>query len=172
MGAGDPATAYVAIIQNPNNPSLAGYVSVIEAAALRMGIRAAAARVRDVAEIKGSIDQSAAQPNAALVVLPDGLTIGHRELIVGLAARHRMPGMYPERMFASIGGLISYAYDAAAQFGEAAAYVDRILKGATPAELPVQAPTKFALSINLKTAKALGLEVPPTLLARADEVIE
>ena len=109
---------------------------------------------------------------AALIVTASGFIVNHRDLIVALAARHKLPGVYPFRFFVAAGGLISYGPDTIDQFRRAAGYVDRILKGEKPADLPVQAPTKYELVINLKTAKALGLEVPPTLLARADEVIE
>ena len=105
-------------------------------------------------------------------MLPDVSTVHHRDLIIALAARHRLPAVYPYRYFAASGGLLSYGSDVADIFRRAAAYVDRILKGASPGELPVQAPTKYELVINLKTAKALGIEVPTMLLARADEVIE
>ena len=106
------------------------------------------------------------------MVLPDVSTTNHRDLIIALAARHRLPAVYPYRYFAASGGLLSYGSDVPDVFRRAAAYVDRILKGTNPGELPVQAPTKYELVINLKTAKALGIEVPTTLLARADEVIE
>jgi len=107
-----------------------------------------------------------------LVVPPDNFSYVHRELIFALAARHRLPAVYPFRFMAREGGLVSYGVDLGETFPRAAEYIDRILKGTKPADLPVQAPTKFELVINLKTAKALGLEIPPTLLARADEVIE
>ena len=114
----------------------------------------------------------AREPNGGLMVLPDVSTINHRGLIVALAALHRLPAVYPFRLFATSGGLLSYRTDVSDVFRRAASYVDRILKGADPGQLPVQAPVKYELVINLKTAKALGLEVPATLIARADEVIE
>ena len=114
----------------------------------------------------------AAKTNGSVIVLPDIFTTVHRDSIIALADRHRLPGVYPFRYFATQGGLVSYGVDAEDLFRRSASYVDRILKGEKPADLPVQAPTKYELVINLKTAKALGLEVPPTLLARADEVIE
>jgi len=118
------------------------------------------------------IEQFARESNSALLILPDIFTLTNRQSIIALAARHRLPAIYPFRYFVAIGGLISYGIEVLDTYRQAASYVDRILKGAKPAELPVQLPTKFELVINLKTAKVLGLDVPPTLLARADEVIE
>ena len=167
-----PRLDRVAVMQAVTNPSLEGFMRESEHAAIRLRVQITAARVRNAADIERSIEMLAREPNNGLVILPDGLMISQRKLIVRLAAQYQLPTVYSERVFASIGGLISYAYDAVAQFGEAASYVDRILKGTKPSELPVQGPTRFELAINLKTAKALGLTVPPTLLARADEVIE
>jgi putative tryptophan/tyrosine transport system substrate-binding protein len=128
--------------------------------------------VRNAAEIERAIDVFARESNGGLLVLPNPVNEGNRNLIIAMAARHRLPAVYAFRFFVTDGGLISYGVDLADQYRQAASYVDRILRGEKPAELPVQQPTKFALVINLKTAKALGLEIPPTLLARADEVIE
>ena len=128
--------------------------------------------VRDADEIERAITAFARGANDGMIVLSSGLTIAHRHLIIMLAARHRLPTVYPYRFFVTDGGLISYGPDLIEQYRRAAGYVDRILKGEKPADLPVQAPTKYELAINLKTAKALGLDVPPALLARADEVIE
>jgi putative ABC transport system substrate-binding protein len=128
--------------------------------------------VRDAGEIERAIAAFAQGSNGGLVVTGSPAAIFHRGLIVALAARHRLPAVYSTRVFAVDGGLISYGPDSVEQFRRAAVYVDRILKGEKPADLPVQAPTKYELVINLKTAKALGLDIPPTLLARADEVIE
>jgi ABC-type uncharacterized transport system substrate-binding protein len=125
----------------------------------------------DVSEMESAIAEFARSPNGGLIVTVGG-TAFHRDLIVALAAKHQLPAVYPYHYFASGGGLISYGPDTIEQYRRAAAYVDRILKGEKPADLPVQAPTKYELVINLKTAKALGLTVPPTLLARADQVIE
>ena len=111
-------------------------------------------------------------PNGGLLLPPDGTSIVHRELIIALAARHRLPSVYAIRFFVAAGGLMSYGTDQDEIFRQAASYVDRILRGAKPADLPVQAPTKYETSLNLKTAKALGLDVPPSLLVRADEMIE
>jgi len=131
-----------------------------------------AAAVRDPAEIERAIDIFARESNGGLIVLPSGVTIVHRRLVIALAAQHRLPAIYQYRQFVTDGGLMSYGNDLADQYRQAASYVDRILRGEKPGDLPVQQPTKFELVINLKAAKALGLEVPPTLLARADEVIE
>jgi putative ABC transport system substrate-binding protein len=128
--------------------------------------------VRDAGEIERAITVFAQGSNSGLIVTGSPTAIFHRELIVALAARHRLPAVYNGRFYVAVGGLISYGPDSVDQFRRAAGYVDRILKGQKPADLPVQAPTKYELVINLKTAKALGLEVPPTLLVRADEVIE
>ena len=128
--------------------------------------------MRDAGEIEAAVAAFARGPNGGVIVLPGTLTITHRAQIIALAARHRLPAVYPFRYYAAAGGLISYGPDAVDQYRRAAGYVDRILKGDKPADLPVQAPTKYELALNLKTAKALGLEVPATVLARADEVIE
>jgi putative ABC transport system substrate-binding protein len=124
------------------------------------------------AELEAILDLFAREPNGGLIVLPDVSTVNYRDGVIGLAARHRLPAVFPERIFATSGGLLSYGSDISDIFWRAAGYVDRILKGEKPADLPVQAPTKYELVINLKTAKTLGIEMPPMLLARADEVIE
>src|SRR5262245_64627706 len=123
-------------------------------------------------EIEQSVETFARSPNGGLIAVGSAAVVRHRELILTLAARHKLPAVYWERFFVAAGGLMSYGPDLVEQFRQAAGYVDRILKGEKPADLPVQAPTKFQLAINLKTARSLGLDVPPTLLARADEVIE
>ena len=128
--------------------------------------------VRDAPDIERGVAAFARGPNGGLIVTPGGLSIAHRDLISTLAARQQLPAVYPFRYFVASGGLLSYGPDLTDQYRRAAGYVDRILKGAKPADLPVQAPTKYNLVVNLKTAKALGIEVPPTVLARADEVIE
>ena len=128
--------------------------------------------MRDPAEIERGISAFARAANGGLIVTASGLAADHRELIVTLAARHKLPAVYYERFFVTAGGLISYGPDYVDQYRRAAGYVDRILKGEKPADLPVQAPTKYELVINLKTAKALGLTIPPAVLARANEVIE
>jgi putative ABC transport system substrate-binding protein len=128
--------------------------------------------MRDAGEIERAVAAFARSPNGGLIVTGSAAAILHRDLIVGLAARYKLPAVYYEHLYVTAGGLISYGPDFADQYRRAAGYVDRILKGEKPADLPVQTPTKYRLVLNLKTAKALGLTVPPTLLARADEVIE
>jgi putative ABC transport system substrate-binding protein len=128
--------------------------------------------VHDAPEIERVMTEFAQSPNSGLIVTPSGLTFAHRDLIIKLAARHRLPAVYPQRLFVSDGGLISYGADSIDPHRRAASYVHRILTGEKPAEMPVQAPTKYQLIINLKTANALGFEIPTAVLARADEVIE
>jgi putative tryptophan/tyrosine transport system substrate-binding protein len=144
----------------------------IEDAAPRLAIETTAGSVHNAAEIEGIIASFAQKPNAGLIALPHALTIFNAPMIVALAQRYRMPGIYAQAEAVAIGRLVSYGLNWNDQFRRVAEYVDRVLKGTTPADLPVQEPTKYQLAINLKTAKALGLEVPLTLLARADEVIE
>jgi putative tryptophan/tyrosine transport system substrate-binding protein len=167
-----PSTKRVAVILNPENPTASGYLGAIEAMAPSLGVQVTPTAGRDAADIEGVMEAFARGPDGGVIVLPDINAFVHRELFVGLAARHRLPAVYPDRLFAAAGGLLSYGVDQINQSREAASYVDRILKGEKPADLPVQAPTKFELVINPKTAKAIGLPVPPTLLARADEMIE
>ena len=159
------------------NPQTAPYVSEyyrgpFEAAAPAFGVRASAAIVHEMPEIEAAMAALAREPGGGLVVPPDNFSYVHRSMIFALAARHRLPAVYPFRFMAREGGLVSYGVDLGETFPRAAEYIDRILGGAKPADLPVQAPTNFELAINLKVANALGLTVPPTLLARADEVIE
>jgi putative ABC transport system substrate-binding protein len=144
----------------------------MEAAARSLAVTLTVNHVHDMAETERAFAAVAAQPNAGLMMLPDPFTFSNRKEIIALAARHRLPAVYQYRHFAVDGGLVSYGIDPAEVFRRTATYVDRILKGEKPADLPVQAPTKYELAINMKTAKALGLEFPPTLLALADEVIE
>jgi putative ABC transport system substrate-binding protein len=167
-----PSVDRIAVVFDPANPTWAAYLRTIEAAAPSFGVRLIPAGVRDAAEITQRVATFARDPNGALVVLPSPVTIRHRETIIVAAARHRLPTIYPYRFFTVDGGLMSYASDVLDSYRRAASYVDRILRGAKVAELPVQQPIKYELTINVQTAKALGLEVPPTLLARADEVIE
>jgi putative tryptophan/tyrosine transport system substrate-binding protein len=142
------------------------------AQAININVNVTAVDASNPPEIEQSIKAFSENPNGGLLPLASPFLSAHRELIVRLAAQYRLPASYPYRHYVEAGGLVSYSVDAKEQLRQAAAYVDRILKGAKPADLPVQAPTKFELAINLKTAKALGLTVPPSLLARADEVIE
>jgi putative ABC transport system substrate-binding protein len=147
-------------------------LQVIEAIAPSMGVRVSAAPVHDVTDIERVIAVIASEGNGGLISAPDLFLAVHRDVTIELTARYRVPTIYQWRYFATDGGLISYGSDPLDQFARAAEYIDRILKGAKPGELPVQAPTKFELVINLKTARALGLTLPPTLVALADEVIE
>jgi putative ABC transport system substrate-binding protein len=167
-----PQVSRVAVILNLAQPPNVAMWRAIEATAPSFGVRLTPADVQGAAEIERAIEAFAREPNGGLIVLPGPIAIVHRELITALAARHRLPASYPFRFFVTDGGLVSYGANPADQSRLAAGYVDRILKGEKPADLPVQQPTKFELVINLKAAKALGLDVPPTLLASADEVIE
>ena len=167
-----PHVARVAVILNPDQVPQAGMWRAVEAAAPSLGVKATATPVRNAADIERAINAFAPEPNGGLIVLPSGATTVYRELIIALAARHRLPAIYAYRQFIADGGLISYGFDLAEQYRGAAAYVDRILRGEKPGDLPVQQPTKFELVINLKTAKALGLHVPSQLQQLADEVIE
>ena len=167
-----PSVSRVAILQNPNHPSWVGYQGSIAKAAPLLGVQPIRAPVYTPADIDNVLDALAREPNGGLLVLPDTFTTVHRDKIVALADHHRLPAVYPLRFFATGGGLMAYGADLVELLRLSASYVDRILRGARPSDLPVQSSTKFELIINLKTAKALGLDVPATLLARADEVIE
>jgi putative tryptophan/tyrosine transport system substrate-binding protein len=167
-----PSVNRVAFILNRQNASWASLFREIEAVAPTLGVDATAVEGRDAAEIERAITAFGGQSKGGLIVQPDGITSAHRQLIIDLAAKHGLPAVYPFRFFAADGGLMAYDVNAVDQFRRAASYIDRILRGAKPAGLPVQAPTKFELVINLKTAKALGLKIPEAVLARADEVIE
>ena len=149
-----------------------GQFGAIQSVAPSFGVELSPVNVRDAAEIERAVAAFARSPNGGLILTGSGLARVFRELIITLAARHKLPAVYNQRNFVAAGGLISYGPDFVDQFRRAAGYVDRILKGEKPADLPVQQPTKYEMVINLKTAKALGLDVPPSLLARADEVIE
>ena len=168
-----PRITRVALVFNPDTAPFANlFWWPIEGAAPSFSVKPILAGVRNTDELERMADAFAQGPNGGLLVLPDISTVNHRGLIIALAARHRLPTVYPYRFFAASGGLLSYGVEVADVFRRAASYSDRILKGTSPGELPIQAPAKYELVINLKTAKALGLEVPLTLLARADEVIE
>jgi putative tryptophan/tyrosine transport system substrate-binding protein len=167
-----PSVDRIAVVFDPANPTWAAYLRTIEAAAPSFGVRLIPAGVRDAAEITQRLATFARDPNGALVVLPSPVTVRHRETIIVAAAQHRLPTIYPYRFFTVDGGLMSYSSDVLDQYRRAASYVDRILRGAKVAELPVQQPIKYELTINVKTVKTLGLTIPDSLLARADEVIE
>jgi putative ABC transport system substrate-binding protein len=167
-----PGVMRVAVIRDPTITGGIGQFSAIQAVAPSLGVEVSPLNVRDAGEIERAVTAFARTSNGGLIVTGSGLAQLHRDLIATLAARHKLPAVYFERSFVAAGGLIAYGPDFVDQYRRAAGYVDRILKGEKPADLPVQAPTKYELVINLKTAKALGLDVPPTVLARADEVIE
>src|SRR5215813_12399465 len=167
-----PRVTRAAVLRDPVITAGMGYLAAIHALAPSIGVQVTPVDVRHTSDIERAVAAFARAPNSGLIVTADPAAIVHREAIIALAARHRLPAVYPYRFFVISGGLISYGLDNIEQYRLAAGYVDRILKGEKPGDLPVQAPTKYELAINLKTAKALGLEVPPTLLARADEVIE
>jgi putative tryptophan/tyrosine transport system substrate-binding protein len=168
-----PATARAAVIFNPDTaPYYKLYMSSIEAAAASLAMKAFEAPAHNRPEIEAAISALASEPAGGVIAMSDGFTVIHRDLIIALAARYRLPAAYPFSVFVTDGGLISYGVDLRDMQRRAAIYVDRILKGAKPVDLPIQQPTKFEFIINLKTAVALGLEVPTTLLSRADAVIE
>ena len=165
-------TRVVAMFNPAAAPYAEIYMSPFKSAAQSFGVEGSAAAVQDTSEIESVVSALAREPNGGLIVMPDSFTLAHRVEITSLAARYRLPAVYPYRFFAEVGGLLSYGDDWTDNFRRAATYADRILKGDKPSELPVQAPVKFELVVNLKTAKALGLDVPPLLQQRADEVIE
>jgi ABC-type uncharacterized transport system substrate-binding protein len=168
-----PQVVRVALLFNPTTAPYAEiYLNFFKAAAASFGVQAIAAPVHDTSELEAVIAAQARAPNGGLVVMTDSFLVTHRAEITSLAARYRLPAVYPYRYYAESGGLLSYGNDVPDNFRRAATYADRILKGAKPGELPVQAPVKFELVINLKTAKALGIDVPLHLQQRADEVIE
>jgi putative ABC transport system substrate-binding protein len=167
-----PSVARIAILFNPDNPGNRRLATWATTAASKLAVEVVTAPLREPAEIEAAMTQWGHDPTYGLVVLPDPSTTSHRKLIVELAARHRLPTIHSLRAATADGGLMSYGVDLPDLFRQAATYADRILKGDKPADLPVQLPTKFELVINLKTAKALGLNVPNTLLVSADEVIE
>jgi putative ABC transport system substrate-binding protein len=168
----EPRVTRAAIVRDPGTPAGLGQLGAIQSVAPSFGVELSLVDVRDPAGIERGVSAFARGANGGLIVPAGTLATIHRDLIIALAARHRLPAVYPLRHFIAGGGLISYGPDFLDQYRRAAGYVDRILKGEKPADLPVQAPTKFELAINLKTAKALGLDIPATVLARADEVIE
>ena len=167
-----PGVTRVAVLRDTAVGSGVGQYAIIQAVAPSLGVELRPIDMRDAGEIERAVVAFARVPNSGLIIVGAPSAVVHRNLIVTLAARHQLPAVYPLSYFARSGGLMSYGPDSIEPYRRAAGYIDRILKGEKPADLPVQAPTKYGLVINLKTAKALGLDVPPTLLARADEVIE
>jgi putative ABC transport system substrate-binding protein len=167
-----PGITRAAVIRDHATPSGSAQFAVVQAVASLVGVAVSPVGLRDVGEIERAVADFVRSPNGGLIVTGSALATRHRNLIMTLAARYKLPAVYPARYYVTSGGLVSYGPDLIDQYRRAAGYVDRILRGEKTADLPVQAPTKYELVINLKTAKTLGLDVPPTLLARADEVIE
>ena len=167
-----PRVTRAAVLRDPAIASGIGQFATVQAVAPSLGVELSPVDVRDAPEIERAVTAFARGSNGGLIVTGSAFGIVHRKLITTLAARHKLPAVYSGRFYVTTGGLISYSPDQIDQFRRAAGYVDRILKGEKPADLPVQAPAKYETVINLKTVKALGVDVPPTLLARADEVIE
>src|SRR6516165_3529027 len=167
-----PGITRVAVIRDPTARTGGGQLGAIQAVAPSLGVDLSPIDPRDAVEIERGLTAFSRDMKGGLIVTTSRLARAHRDLIISLAARHHLPAIYPFRVYVAAGGLICYGADSTAPYRRAAGYVDRILKGEKAADLPVQAPTKYDLVINLKTAKALGIEIPPTLLARADEVIE
>jgi ABC-type uncharacterized transport system substrate-binding protein len=167
-----PGITRVAVLRDATNPAAGAQFGAIQTVAASLGIEVVPINVREESEIERAVAGFSASPHSGLIVTGGASNTSHRQLIITLAQRHRLPAVYSDRVDVANGGLVSYGPNRLDQYRRAASYIDRILKGEKPADLPVQAPTKYDLVINLKTAKVLGLEVPPTLLARADEVIE
>jgi ABC-type uncharacterized transport system substrate-binding protein len=167
-----PGLKRVAVLRDPSNPAGIAQFGVIQATTQTLGAELRPVSILNAKEIERTISAFASEPNGGLIVTPSVAESTHRDLIINLAARNRLPAVYPFRFWAVAGGLVSYGPDPIDQMRHAADYIDRILKGAKPSDLPVQAPTKYQLVVNLKTQKALDLKIPPTVLARADEVIE
>src|SRR5207245_11518576 len=166
-----PHSTRFAYLSTPNPPPLL-YANAVDTAAPLLSVKSIPAAAHNAVEIERALEQVARESDSALLVLPDLFNATNRQSIIALAARHRLPAVYPFRYFVTSGGLMSYGTELLDTYRQAASYVDRILRGERPSDLPVKQPTKFELVINLKTAEALGIEVPPTLLARANEVIE
>jgi putative ABC transport system substrate-binding protein len=168
-----PRVTRVSFLFNPATaPYAEYYLGPFKAAAASLGLEAVAAPVRNTSELESAIAAQARTPNGGLVVMTDSFLVTHRTEITSLAARYRLPAVYPFRLFTEVGGLLSYGNDLLDDFRRAATYADRILNGATPSELPVQAPVNFELVINVRAATALGLTIPQSLLLRADQVIK
>jgi putative ABC transport system substrate-binding protein len=166
-----PSVTRAAVLREPGAAGI-GQWAIIQSVAQSLGVELKPIMLTNAGDIERAVATFAREPNGGMIVVVSAASLNHRELIVGLAARHRLPTVYAYRVFVTGGGLITYGPDIVRQYRRAAGYVDRILKGEKPGNLPVQAPTEHALVINVKTAKALGLDVPEALLARADEVIE
>jgi putative ABC transport system substrate-binding protein len=167
-----PGVTRAIVLWDPAITAGIGQFAIIQAAATSAGVDLKPVKLRNAGEIEPAITAFARAPNGGLILTASALSSVHRDLIVALAAQYKLPAVYYERLFVAAGGLLSYGANFTGQFRAAAGYVDRILRGEKPADLPVQAPTKYELVINLKAAKALGLTIPPSVLARADEVIE
>jgi putative ABC transport system substrate-binding protein len=167
-----PSVRRTAVLRDPLLPNAIGQYAVIQSVAPALGVDVTVINLRDAGDIERAVTAFAGTPNGGLIVTTSAMALANSELIIALAAKHNLPAVYWRHSFVASGGLISYGFDILQQFRGAAGYVDRILKGEKPGDLPVQAPNKYELVINLKTAKALGLEMPPSVLARADEVIE
>ncbi len=167
-----PSVTRVAVLRDATQGSGISQFSVIQAVATPLRVEVSPINLRDAGEIERAVANFAGAPNGGLIMTSSAAAIRFRDLTIALAARHKLPAVYWERFFVAGGGLISYGVNIIDQYRRAAGYVDRILRGEKPADLPVQAPNKFEMAINLKTAKALGLNIPPTLTSRADEVIE
>jgi putative ABC transport system substrate-binding protein len=167
-----PRLAHAALLANPKTTAYDYFLRAAQGQAASVGIEVVPSPIETAADIERAIESLGRRPDSGLVLPPDATTILHRDLVVALAARHRLPAVYALQVFVTTGGLMSYGTDQDSLFRLAASYVDRILRGDKPADLPVQAPTRYETAINLKAAKALGLTVPPALLVAADEVIE
>jgi len=167
-----PKVEHVAVIAHPDDPASAGYLREGASLARSLGVEFVPTGARTISEVEGALGEFARKSNGGMIVLPSAFTAANREQIVALAASHRLPAVYPFKYFAAVGGLLTYGFDNIELYKRAAGYVDRILKGAKPSDLPIQQPTRFELVVNLKTAKALGLTIPEAFLVRADEVIE
>src|SRR6516164_10502742 len=167
-----PTVTRVAVLRDSATAGGIGQFAVIQSAAPSIGVDVSAIKLRDAAQIEQDVARFANSPNGGLILTGSALSVVHQKLIVALAARHKLPAVYYRRYYVTSGGLISYGPDIDEQYRGAARYVDRILKGEKPSDLPVQAPTKYELVINLKTARALGITIPQSLVSRADEVIE
>ncbi|HEY8250865.1 MAG TPA: ABC transporter substrate-binding protein [Burkholderiales bacterium] len=167
-----PKVNRVALVFDPTNPAWTAHVRAVESAAKKFAVKLVPVSAKDAADLEKQITSFAASPNGALVIVPGAVTTTHSKVIVSLAARHRLPAVYPYSFHTANGGLMSYGVDLLSLYRGAASYVDRILKGAKPSDLPIQQPTRFELTVNLKTARALGITVPQSLLQQADKVIQ